>query len=216
MTSIRKKNRWKAIIAAIAFALAAVAIFVFAPKSDSKPTDTVVPKKDSISESTSSKEKPAISEDSIRRKMERWREREREGYKKEMERFEKVLQQASDKELLVVLKYAIAHHYVPSRDIDPYHNVYAGVGCWHRTKMVYEKLRQKPDLLRKIYPDSHVLGEYVNSNAYARSFTDTIAAQTILSNAQKEGKYFVDLLMGKPSDKSSLVYKYFGTPLMRP
>ncbi len=137
-----------------------------------------------------------------------------ENIEKEQARFAEVLRQASDEELFIVLKYAIAHHYVPTRDIDPYSNVFAGVWSWHRTKMVYDKLTRRPDLLRKIYPDLVVLRDYVNRNEYVRPFTDTVAAQTILHNAQKDGKYDVDLLMGVRSDKASLAYKYFGTPLL--
>ena len=133
----------------------------------------------------------------------------------EQARFEKVLQQAPDDELLIVLKYAIVHHYVPTRDIDPYYNFFAGVGSWHRTIMVYEKLSRGSDLLQKIYPDLDVLRDYVNRNEFIKPFTDTVAAQTILHNAQIDGKYDVDSLMGARSDKTSLAYKYFGTPLMR-
>lgn len=160
-------------------------------------------------------EKVTISKDSIRREMEQKRERERDGYAKEQERFEKVLNEASDKELLIVLKYAIIHHYVPTYDVDPYYNVLAGVGSWHRTKMIYDKLSRRPDLLRKIYPNLGILRDYVNRNEFVQPFTDTVASQTILRNAQKDGKYFVDSLMGVRSDTSSLAYKYFGTPLMR-
>ena len=50
-------------------------------------------------------------------------------YQREKERFEKVLQQASDEELLLVLKFAIIHHHVPNTwDIDPYYNVAVRVG----------------------------------------------------------------------------------------
>lgn len=160
-------------------------------------------------------EKVTISEDSIRKGIKQKREREKEGYAKELERFEKVLNEASDKELLIVLKYAIIHHYVPTYDVDPYFNVFAGVGSWHRTKMIYDKLSQRPDLLRKIYPNLGILRDYVNRNEFVQPFTDTVASQTILRNSQKDGKYFVDSLMGVRSDSSSLVYKYFGTPLMR-
>ena len=81
--------------------------------------------------------------------------------------------------------------------------------------MVYDKLSRRPDLLRKIYPDLGVLRDYVNRNEYIYPSTDAVAAQTILHNAQKDGKYDVDSLMGAKSDKASLAYKYFGTPLMR-
>lgn len=215
MTSIRKRTKGKVIIAAIALALAVAAFMVFAPRNDSKPTDIVVPKKDIVSEGTAVMRKPLISEDSIRREIKQKRERERDGYAKEQERFETVLNEASDKELLIVLKYAIIHHYVPTYDVDPYFNVFAGVGSWHRTKMIYDKLSRRPDLLRKIYPNLGFLRDYVNRNEFVQPFTDTVASQTILRNSQKDGKYFVDSLMGVRSDSSSLVYKYFGTPLMR-
>ena len=38
----------------------------------------------------------------------------------EQARFAKVLKEASDEELFTVLNYAIASHYVPNRDIDPF------------------------------------------------------------------------------------------------
>ena len=205
-----------ALIVVAVLALLPVAFFVLISKNNSNSGDVDMPeKKDTVSSKTIITKKPAISEDSIRQEMERERERKMEGYTKELERFDKVLQQASDRELFIVLKYAIAHHYVPTRDIDPYSNVFAGAGSWHRTKMVYDKLSRRPDLLRKIYPDPGVLRDYVNRNEYVRPFTDTVAAQTILHNAQKDGKYDVDSLMGAQSDKASLAYKYFGTPLMR-
>ena len=196
------------------FALAAVAIFVFAPRNNSKPTDPIVPKKDTVPEESADMRKPLISKDSIRKEMEQKRDRRREGYAKELERFEKVLNEASDKELPIVLKYAIIHHYVPICDVDPYYNFFAGVGSWHRTRMIYGKLSRRPDLLRKIYPNLGILRDYVYRNEFVQPFTDTVASQTILRNSQKDGKYFVDSLMGVRSDSSSLAYKYFGTPLM--
>ena len=39
---------------------------------------------------------------------------------KEQFRFAKVLSEASDEELFIVLNYAIAQHYVPNREIDPF------------------------------------------------------------------------------------------------
>ena len=137
-------------------------------------------------------------------------------YKKEEERFEKVLQQASDEELLVVLKYAIIHHHVPnSWDMDPYMDVTVGVGQWHRSLLVYDKLKEREDLLQQIYPDLKVLDDYITINTLVWPFTDTIAAQTILHNAQKDNGLDVDSLMNAGSRRSSLEYKYFGTPLLR-
>lgn len=137
-------------------------------------------------------------------------------YQKEEERFEKVLQQASDEELLVVLKYAIIHHHVPnSWDIDPYMDVTVGVGGWHRSLLVYDKLKGRTDLLQEIYPDLKVLDDYITINTLVWPFTDTIAAQTIFRNAQKDNGLDVDSLMNVGGRRSSLKYKYFGTPLLR-
>lgn len=136
-------------------------------------------------------------------------------YKKEEERFEKVLQQASDEELLLVLKYAISRHYVPTRNPNPYFDVRSGVGCWHRSMMIYDKLSDRTDLLQQIYPDLKVLDDYIAKNAYVWPFTDTIAAQTILVNVQKDNGLDVDSLMNVGARRSSLEYKYFGTPMLR-
>lgn len=137
------------------------------------------------------------------------------GYEKERNRFDEVLKQASDEELFVVLNYAIAHHYVPNRDVDPFYDVYVMVGCWQRSLMVYNKLSGREDLLRQIYPDLEVLDEYVNwGRQTGAPYPDTIVSQTILNNSRKDIKQ-LDSLMGSPSDKKSLEYKYFGTPLMR-
>lgn len=137
-------------------------------------------------------------------------------YQKEEERFEKVLQQASDEELFVVLKYAISQHYVPTWDPDPSEHIDASVGNWHRSQMVYDKLQDRKDLLQQIYPNMEVLENYVRrENARLCPFPDTIAAQTILHNAQKDNGLDVDSLMNAGSRRSSLAYKYFGTPLLR-
>lgn len=137
-------------------------------------------------------------------------------YQREKERFEKVLQQASDEELLLVLKFAIIHHHVPNTwDIDPYFNVAVGVGEWYRSLKVYDKLKNRTDLLQHIYPDLKVLDDYIKINTIVRPFTDTLAAQTILHNAQKDNGLDVDSLMNAGTPHSSLAYKYFGTPLFR-
>lgn len=203
------------LIATIALAINACGSKTPSQTTNHRPEHVTEKPGRSEAEKPNDTEEVTISEDSIRREMEREQEQRREGYAKELERFEKVLNEASDKELLIVLKYAIIHHYVPTYDVDPYYNVLAGVGSWHRTKMVYDKLSRRPDLLRKIYPNLGILKDYVNRNEFVQPFTDTVASQTILRNSQKDGKYFVDSLMGVRSDRSSLVYKYFGTPLMR-
>ena len=147
------------------------------------------------------KEKPVISEDSIRREM----EREREGYAKEQERFANVLKEASDEELFVVLNYAIANHFVPNRDIDPYYDIHVMVGCWKRSLMVYNNLSGRKDLLRKIYPDLDVLDEYVNWGRHGEPYPDTNVSKAIMDNAERKCQGM----------DHRLVSKYFGTPMMR-
>lgn len=48
----------------------------------------------------------------------------KENYIAEQNRFSQVLQNASDDELFIVLKYAIAHRYVPNSALDPYYDMY--------------------------------------------------------------------------------------------
>lgn len=128
------------------------------------------------------------------------------GYEKERNRFDEVLKQASDEELFVVLNYAIAHHYVPNRDIDPCHNIHVMVGCWQRSLKVYEKLSDRKDLLRKVYPDLDVLDKYVHwGRQSGEPYPDTIVSKTILDNVKEESRKM----------DSEMIEKYFGTPLMR-
>lgn len=140
---------------------------------------------------------------------------QRLGCKAEQNRFEKVLQQASDDELFTVFKYAIARHYVPNREVDPFSNIHVVVGCWQRSLKVYEKLSERKDLLQEIYPDLEVLDEYVKWGwQTGEPYPDTLVLQTILDNVRKDINQ-LDSLMGSPSYKESLEYKYYGTPCMR-
>lgn len=127
------------------------------------------------------------------------------GYAKEQARFAKVLSEASDEELFIVLNYAIAQHYVPNREIDPFHNMFVMVGCWKRSLKVYRNLSDRKDLLKKIYPDLKVLDEYVNWGQHGEPYLNDKVAQTILNNVQQESR--------KMDDKLKL--KYFDTPFMR-
>ena len=127
------------------------------------------------------------------------------GYAKEQARFAKVLKEASDEELFVVLNYAIANHFVPNRDIDPYYDIHVMVGCWKRSLMVYNNLSGRKDLLRKIYPDLDVLDEYVNWGRHGEPYPDTNVSKAIMDNAERKCQGMDDML----------VSKYFGTPLMR-
>lgn len=131
-------------------------------------------------------------------------ERNREGYAKEQARFAKVLKEASDEELFVMLNYAIAHHFVPNREIDPFYNMYVMVGCWQRSLMVYNNLSGRKDLLRKTYPDLKVLDEYVNWGRDGEPYLDTIVSKAIMDNVRKESSKM----------NAELIAKYYGRPLM--
>lgn len=128
------------------------------------------------------------------------------GYAKEQARFAKVLSEASDEELFIVLNYAIAQHYVPNREIDPFHNMFVMVGCWQRSLMVYNNLSDRKDLLKKIYPDLKVLDEYLKWGWQTGApYPDTIVSQKILNNVKQDSRKM----------NSKLISKYFRTPLMR-
>ena len=214
----------------VVLGLFALAFSLLAPRNKSNPKDIVIPKKDTVSTKTVVKEEPTVSEDSTnqeelkKRKDSIWWETEKngdwlsdrdKGYAKERERFAKVLKQASDEELFVVLKYAIANHYVPNRDVDPYGYVFAGITRLHRSYLIYEKLSSRKDLLSKIYPNVQVLDEYVHwGKNSGQPYKNIIVSRTILHNAQKD-KEKMDAQMGSIYDTSSMAYKYFGTPLMR-
>ena len=190
------------LIAAIALAINSCGGKNTSQTSNQRPGQVLEKPGQSESEKPIVKEDPAVSEDSIRREM----EREREMYAKEQARFAKVLKEASDEELFVVLNYAIANHFVPNREIDPFYNMHVMVGCWQRSLMVYNNLSGRKDLLRKIYPDLKVLDEYVNwGQQTGRPYPDTVVSKTIMDNAKKECQGM----------DYRLVSKYFGTPLMR-
>jgi len=196
----QKKALRIAIIVAAVLALAAVIISLI-PRKAPKPKIVATPKEEAVSK------EPTISEDSIKRGRERGLElgREREGYAKEQARFAKVLNEASDEELFVVLNYAIANQYVPNRDIDPFYSKGVMVGRWQRSLMVYNNLSNRKDLLKKIYPDLKVLDEYVKWGRHGEPYPNDKVVQTILNNVQQESRKMDDKLRSK----------YFGTPLMR-
>ena len=135
-------------------------------------------------------------------------------YKMECRRVDKVMKNASDEELFLVLRYAIAHNYVPNTcDIDPFHDEYVYVGLWQRSLCVYESISHRnPNLLMQIYPDLDVLDDYVRWGHLAgEPYPDTAVTQAIKRNAQGDGQS-LDSLMGDWEDKNSLHYQYFATP----
>ena len=188
-----------AITATVVLALLVIAFLVLSPRKAPKPKIVTTLKVEAVSKD------PTISEDSLKREWEREIEREREGYAKEQARFAKVLKEASDEELFIVLNYAIANQYVPNREIDPFYNKHVMVGCWQRSLMVYNNLSDRKDLLKKIYPDLKVLDEYVHWGRQSGApYPDTIVSQKILNNVKQESRKM----------DAKLIAKYFRTPLM--
>lgn len=186
-------------IAALVLALLVIAFLVLTSPKAPKPIVVVTPIVKAVSKA------PTIPEDSLKREREREIEREKEGYAKEQARFAKVLKEASDKELFVVLNYAIAQHYVPNRDIDPFYNMHVMVGCWQRSLMVYNNLSDRKDLLKKIYPDLKVLDEYVKWGRQSGvPYPDTIVSKAIMDNVREESSKM----------NAELIAKYYGRPLM--
>jgi len=86
-------------------------------------------------------------------------------YRAEQRRFSRVVSEASDEELFLMLRYAMYHHYVPTWEVDPYFDIYVNIGGWHRTLNIYDVLvyRGRKDLLGQIYPDMKDLRDYVHS-----------------------------------------------------
>lgn len=143
---------------------------------------------------------------------------EEKAYQAEQERFQKVLINAPDEELFLVLRYAIVHQYVPNKQIDPFEDKHVSVGAWQRSLSVYNRLRMKErkDLLRKIYPDLEVLDEYVNYGRQSgAAYPDTIVRNTILNNAGTR-EYLDPQIEGNGlKDTTSLRYRYFFTPRLQ-
>lgn len=177
----RNRSRMAIIVllAVAVLALAVIVIFVLSPRKAPKPKVVAHPKVEAVTKG------PTISEDSLKREWEREIEQEREGYAKEQSRFAKVLSEASDEELFVVLNYAIAQHYVPNKDIDPFYNIHVMVGHWQRSLMVYNNLSDRKDLLKKIYPDLKELDNYVRWEGGKQPYPDTIVSKAILKNAKE-------------------------------
>ncbi|MBR6928718.1 MAG: hypothetical protein IKH61_00665 [Bacteroidales bacterium] len=196
----KQKNTFHISLFVVAvLALLVIAFLVLTRPKAPKPIVVVTPIVEAVSKV------PTIPEDSLKREREREIEREREGYAKEQVRFAKVLKEASDEELFVVLNYAIANHYVPNRDIDPFYNVHVMVGHWQRSLMVYNNLSNRKDLLKKIYPDLKVLDEYVKWGRQSGApYPDTIVSKAIMDNVRKESSKM----------NAELIAKYYGRPLM--
>ena len=91
-----------------------------------------------------------------------------ESYRQEMNRFDKVLQEASDEEIFFMLRLAIYKGYVPISCNDPYYDRKFGISEWYRTRLMYQALNERrKDLLYQIYPDLDILDKYINSAGFS-------------------------------------------------
>ncbi len=135
-------------------------------------------------------------------------------YAIEQERYTRMLEDASDAELFAVLRYAIMSGYVPNEEGDPYGEPYVMVSPWERTILLYRRLDDRPDLLKTIYPDLDVLGEYMEWGKLRGSpYPNPEIAATIVANASKDSME-IKAMVGDFFDSTSVNYKYFATPIM--
>ena len=129
-----------------------------------------------------------------------------DGYSAECQRFDSLLSNATDEELVVVLRYAISQRYVHNRDMDPYHNKHVMCEPWKRSKRIFNKIADRHDLLQQIYPDVYMLKDYLQWFCMAgEAYPDTAVSNSILRYIEKEEiKIDADV---HPAE-------YFSTPLL--
>ena len=129
-----------------------------------------------------------------------------DGYGAERKRFDSLLSNATDEELVVVLRYAISHRYVHNRDVDPYHNKHVMCTPWKRSQRIFNEIADRHDLLQQIYPDVYILKDYLRWFSMAgKAYPDTAVSNSILRHIEKE-KIKID------SDVHPA--EYFSTPLL--
>ena len=104
---------------------------------------------------------------------------------------------------------------MPNDEIDPFHDVFVMTSDWQRSLMIYKKLKNRKDLLKKIYLDLNALDKYVTcSGRRCQPYSDTLVSKTILQYVNKDIKK-IKSVMGLYGDTNSMYYKYFGTPLFQ-
>lgn len=104
-----------------------------------------------------------------------------DGYSAECQRFNSLLSNATDEELVVVLRYAISRRYVHNRHVDPYHNKYVMCEPWKRSDRIFNKIADRHDLLQQIYPNVYVLKDYLRWFSMAgKAYPDTAVSNSIL------------------------------------
>lgn len=129
-----------------------------------------------------------------------------DGYGAECQRFDSLLSNATDEELVVVLRYAISRRYVHNRHVDPYHNKHVMCDPWKRSKRIFNKIADRHDLLQQIYPDVYMLKDYLRWFSMAgKAYPDTAVSNSILRYIEKsEIMIYADV---EPAE-------YFSTPLL--
>lgn len=129
-----------------------------------------------------------------------------DGYGAERKRFDSLLSNATDEELVVVLRYAISHRYVHNRDVDPYHNKHVMCTPWKRSQRIFNEIADRHDLLQQIYPDVYILKDYLQWFSMAgKAYPDTAVSNSILRYIEKsEIMIYADV---EPTE-------YFSTPLL--
>lgn len=129
-----------------------------------------------------------------------------DGYDAECQRFDSLLSNATDEELVVVLRYAISRRYVHNRDIDPYHNKHVMCTSWKRSERIFNKIADRHDLLQQIYPDVYMLKDYLRwFSMSGEAYPDTAVSNSILRYIEKEEIKI---------DSDVHPAEYFSTPLL--
>ena len=132
-----------------------------------------------------------------------------DGYSAECQRFDSLLSNTTDEELVVVLRYAISRRYVHNRHVDPYHNKHVMCEPWKRSERIFNKIADRHDLLQLIYPDVYMLKDYLQWFCMAgKAYPDTAVSNSILRYIEKEeikidsevhpAEYFSTPLLEKP------------------
>ena len=129
-----------------------------------------------------------------------------DGYSAERQRFDSLLSNATDEELVVVLRYAISRHYVHNRDVDPYYNKHVMCDPWKRSERIFNKIADRHDLLQQIYPDVYMLKDYLQWFCMAgEAYPDTAVSNSILRYIEQEEIKI---------DSDVHPAEYFSTPLL--
>ena len=129
-----------------------------------------------------------------------------DGYSAERQRFDSLLSNATDEELVVVLRYAISRHYVHNRDVDPYYNKHVMCDPWKRSERIFNKIADRHDLLQQIYPDVYMLKDYLQWFSIAgKAYPDTVVSNSILRYIEQEEIKI---------DSDVHPAEYFSTPLL--